>query len=110
MLFNFCMRGCGRIERPAFPAPSGFRGKGFLANLGRIARRENAKVYPGSGSDEACAGNDVATSLGCLKIESAGTAKARSHAMRFETLDQKPNRLKPAEAGDVTRGNEGAPG
>jgi hypothetical protein len=27
MLILFCMRGCGRIVRPAFPAPSDFRGQ-----------------------------------------------------------------------------------
>src|SRR5450755_3487983 len=27
MLILFCMRGCGRIERPAFPAPSDWRGR-----------------------------------------------------------------------------------
>src|SRR5258705_4129816 len=36
----FYTRGCGRIERPAFPAPSEFQEAGrFLQNLGRIAPR-----------------------------------------------------------------------
>src|SRR6058998_2729866 len=36
----FCTRGCGRIKRPAFPAPSEFQGGWFLQNLGRIAPRD----------------------------------------------------------------------
>jgi hypothetical protein len=39
-------RGCGRIGRPAFPAPSDFREGGMLtAKLGRICR-EIADVRP----------------------------------------------------------------
>jgi hypothetical protein len=36
-------RGCGRAERPAFPAPSVFGGKAFRSNSGEL-RRENAQV------------------------------------------------------------------
>jgi hypothetical protein len=43
MLILFCMRGCGRIERPAFPAPS-HRGEWLLHNSG-ASRREIAGVY-----------------------------------------------------------------
>src|SRR5258706_1094651 len=39
MLVLFCMRGCGCIVRPAFPAPSIIEGH-CLAKLGRIAPRE----------------------------------------------------------------------
>jgi hypothetical protein len=40
----FRTRGCGRSERPAFPAPSNFwKGGTFKAKLGRI-RREIAKL------------------------------------------------------------------
>src|SRR5258708_40283222 len=38
MLVLFCMRGCGCIVRPAFPAPSIIEGH-CLARLGRIAPR-----------------------------------------------------------------------
>jgi hypothetical protein len=31
--FLFCTRGCGRIERPAFPAPSEFQGQDLTAKL-----------------------------------------------------------------------------
>jgi hypothetical protein len=31
MLILFCIRGCGRIERPAFPAPSDWRGREVLS-------------------------------------------------------------------------------
>jgi hypothetical protein len=33
------MRGCGCIERPAFPTPSNLKGESFLAWLGRFAPR-----------------------------------------------------------------------
>src|SRR6476646_1998191 len=36
----FCTRGCGRIERPAFPVPSDFSGRKIHAQLGRTAPRE----------------------------------------------------------------------
>jgi hypothetical protein len=38
--FYHCTRGCGRAERPAFPAPS-FSGRTDDASLGRAPRREN---------------------------------------------------------------------
>jgi hypothetical protein len=38
--FYHCTRGCGRAERPAFPAPS-FSGRTDDAQLGRCPRREN---------------------------------------------------------------------
>jgi hypothetical protein len=44
--FYFYTRGCGRIVRPAFPAPSDSRGERFLHNSG-ASRRENAVVYLG---------------------------------------------------------------
>jgi hypothetical protein len=44
MLILFCMRGCGRIERPAFPAPSVRRVRKFPANLGRIQPRDREVV------------------------------------------------------------------
>jgi len=37
------MRGCGRVERPAFPAPS-LSGRNIHAQLGRIASRERGGV------------------------------------------------------------------
>src|SRR3979490_510327 len=39
--FLFCTRGCGRIERPAFPAPSDFSGAGFQSKTRRPAWREH---------------------------------------------------------------------
>src|SRR5579863_5948429 len=45
MLTLFCMRGCGRIARPAFPAPSEFRG-GMLCTTRADSRREIAEVRP----------------------------------------------------------------
>ena len=38
--FLFCMRGCGRVERPAFPAPSEFQMRFTLPKLARTTRRE----------------------------------------------------------------------
>ena len=42
--FLFCMRGCGRIERPAFPAPSEFQMASHDPNLARITRRDRGGV------------------------------------------------------------------
>ena len=39
------MRGCGRIGRPAFPAPSDFKGGWFLQKLGRIAPRGRGVLF-----------------------------------------------------------------
>jgi hypothetical protein len=44
MLILFCMRGCGRNERPAFPAPSVFRERELLLKLARM-RGEIAKLW-----------------------------------------------------------------
>ena len=41
--FLFCMRGCGCIERPAFPAPSDFWANSF-AQPGRIAPRDRGEL------------------------------------------------------------------
>src|SRR6266576_2700223 len=41
----FRTRGCGCIERPAFPAPSDFRGQAFMANLARNPRRDREAVF-----------------------------------------------------------------
>jgi hypothetical protein len=44
MLILFCMRGCGRIERPAFPAPSDVPGRTTAAKLART-RGESARLW-----------------------------------------------------------------
>jgi hypothetical protein len=41
--FYHCARGCGRVERPAFPAPFVLRGKTFSYDSDEL-RRENAEV------------------------------------------------------------------
>src|SRR5260370_37832000 len=41
----FRTRGCGCIERPAFPAPSDFSGAKFLPKLGRIAPRDRGVIF-----------------------------------------------------------------
>src|ERR1700693_4946868 len=47
MLILFCMRGCGRIERPAFPAPS-HRGGWLLHNSGTSCRViASVYLFPG---------------------------------------------------------------
>src|SRR6266571_4339341 len=43
------MRGCGRVGRPAFPAPSDLRGQEFKANLARKARRDR-EAMSGNGT------------------------------------------------------------
>ena len=41
----FRTRGCGRIKRPAFPAPSEFQGTGLQVKLGRkAAARSRSRV------------------------------------------------------------------
>src|SRR3981189_1932553 len=42
--FLLCTRGCGRIRRPAFPAPSEFRGHTFQLNSRETARRDREAV------------------------------------------------------------------
>jgi hypothetical protein len=42
--FYFCTQGCGRIERPAFPAPSVLGGQDVKAKLART-RGEITKVW-----------------------------------------------------------------
>src|SRR3984893_16724321 len=44
MLILFCMRGCGCIARPAFPAPSVLRGQNVEAKLARNARRDREAI------------------------------------------------------------------
>jgi hypothetical protein len=41
----FRTRGCGRIERPAFPAPSEFRGREIQVKLARNPRRDREAVF-----------------------------------------------------------------
>src|SRR5258705_3224813 len=40
MLVLFCIRGCGRIERPAFPAPSLSKGERFMHGSSEFTPRE----------------------------------------------------------------------
>src|SRR3981189_735833 len=42
--FLLCTRGCGRIRRPAFPAPSEFRGQTFQPNSRENALRDRGGV------------------------------------------------------------------
>jgi hypothetical protein len=44
--FYHCARGCGRAERPAFPAPSSLEGQRFHANSAEM-RRGNADLCHG---------------------------------------------------------------
>jgi hypothetical protein len=37
-------RGCGRTKRPVFPAPSHWRVRNFLANLGHVGPRDRETV------------------------------------------------------------------
>src|SRR5258708_1129642 len=39
-----CTRGCGRIERPAFPAPSDFLGREFTSKTRASVRRDREAV------------------------------------------------------------------
>src|SRR5712671_1291212 len=44
MLILFCMRGCGCIKRPAFPAPSDLSGRKAQTQLGHILPRDCGPV------------------------------------------------------------------
>jgi hypothetical protein len=44
-VFYHYTRGCGRAERPAFPAPSLRKGGTFNAKLGRIVPRDREAVF-----------------------------------------------------------------
>ena len=44
--YYLCTRGCGRIARPAFRAPSQVRGRDVHCTARAQLRRENAKPYP----------------------------------------------------------------
>src|SRR5438045_2316344 len=46
----FRTRGFGRIERPAFPAPSEFSGAGLQSKLARNARRDREAVFEQGGT------------------------------------------------------------
>src|SRR5258705_6687960 len=64
MLILFCMRGCGCIERPAFPAPSEFQKAGRSWQTSRETRGEIARP--------------CLNAAGCLKIESVAMHGART--------------------------------
>src|SRR5258705_4059776 len=58
MLILFCMRGCGRIERPAFPAPSDLRRREIQAKLARkaAARSRNCALNRATQKHSSCPG------------------------------------------------------
>src|SRR4051794_33236399 len=71
--FLFCTRGCGRIARPAFPAPSDIRGQEFhLQQLARM-RRDRGVVFAIStnSSSPAKAGDPVFQKPGWWSREAA---------------------------------------
>ncbi len=93
---------CGRIERPAFPAPSIFWANGFCKTRAHCAARSRSRISSlrgakrrsnpfspllwlwiasrslssGAHSRDPLARNDAYTTLGCLKVESEICAKA----------------------------------
>ena len=78
-LFLFCTRGCGRSGRPAFPAPSEFRGQDLQVNLART-RGEIAEshldVIGEEGSDKAIQ-NRATRALDCFAEHVIRRAKPR---------------------------------
>src|SRR6202051_1881286 len=58
MLVLFCMRGCGRIERPAFPAPSDFRRRDVFGKprAKRAARSRNCPLNQATQKHSSCPG------------------------------------------------------
>jgi len=69
MLVLFCMRGCGRIARPAFPAPSDLRGQDVKAKLKRNVRRDREAV---SDENERTTPTHVIARLAAFAKASAG--------------------------------------
>src|ERR1019366_448889 len=67
--FYHCTRGCGRIGRPAFPAPSDLQGARRKWQHSGASGREIAKPW--------------LHTAGCLKIESVATHSVRTHAPLF---------------------------
>ncbi len=101
MLILFCMRGCGCIERPAFPAPSDLgAAKRFLHNSGK-SRRGNAGSHvnlrprhcerseaihsQGNGDNgllRRFAPRNDGLRIGCLKIESISSSRTSERSER----------------------------
>src|ERR671918_782917 len=89
--FLFCMRGCGRIERPAFPAPSEFQMRFMSAKLARLARRDRAGVFVLRDEIGEICGKAAAHSIPPPFVGRAGQEKraviARSNATKQSMAD-----------------------
>src|SRR5215212_11484734 len=92
--FLFCMRGCGRIERPAFPAPSDgeqeFPGKTRAAPAARprsrVAKRELFRQSPFRGARRREPDRNTAIAWELFVVQS-GRAKPFAHdAKRLDIL------------------------
>ena len=78
----FYTRGCGRIERPAFPAPSEFRGREIDGKTSDASRRENAESCFGDWGN-VIARSDLSAVAQRAKAEATKQSRVRhSGAMR----------------------------
>ncbi len=80
MLVLFCVRGCGCIARPAFPAPSDYLGRTSCKNSGK-SRRGNAELcfnlqrHCEERSDEAIHSYFAATWIASRSLSSGGALR-----------------------------------
>src|ERR1700676_4954002 len=70
---------CGRIGRPAFPAPSAWRGREFKANLAQNMRRDRDAVHSALPSLHAP-----------LRVAGSEASKARSRGRGWGVYQQEP--------------------
>ncbi len=80
MLVLFCIRGCGRIERPAFPAPSDSLGRTSCKNSGKSRRGIadlcfNLQRHCEERSDEAIHSYFAATWIASRSLSSGGALR-----------------------------------
>jgi hypothetical protein len=78
--FYHCTRGCGRAERPAFPAPSDWRGRDSTADLARNARRDRGRISRRRISRRHCLRNDGLTRLFEIRIRDKAITARQSPA------------------------------
>jgi hypothetical protein len=74
--FLFCTQGCGRIARPAFPAPFDFIGQDFSWQNSDASRRGNAELYLSTSLLRRKAPRN--DGCGCLKFKSTSVVPANT--------------------------------
>jgi hypothetical protein len=113
--FLFCMRGCGCIEHPAFPAPSEFQMRFIHPKLARPARRDRGGVGVSSGEygshvlriiRAAIARSATASAVSISPTRAVETSEARSGVARsagWGYLDKRHSRPHPSHRSRSSR-------